>query len=217
LERIVKSSIAHMSAADFYDAFAKHLHWSRANNRISGTPQWDASGLNIIAVRMNALECFYIKGREDWNDHLFLIQGDTVHHIACTVDPAKVRVNPRGIAHLNEGCWDAYVRGYHKSRKRRALVQRTNPVRVTRTDNIGNVQMHEWGFFGINIHNAAGLKRPSAGCTVLKPERGFMLRDANYRRFAQILNAAPDRPSRTYCLMNAQQCTAYGYDLRTTS
>jgi hypothetical protein len=122
-------------------------------------------------------------------------------------------VNPRGIAHLNEGCWDAYVRGCHKSRRRRALVQRTNVVRVTRTDRKGNVLVHDWGYFGINIHNAAGLRRPSAGCTVLKPDRGFLMRDANYRRFAALLHAAPDRPSRTYCLMNREQLAGYGFDI----
>ncbi len=207
--------LADISANDWRAFFHKHLEWARTNNRIAGKPHWDTYGLNVIGIRMNPIEDFYVKG--GWNDFLILVQGANVTVFPCTIDPARVKVNPRGVAHLNEGCWDSYVRGYHRAatygRKRRALVQTKNPVRITRTDYESNVLLHEWGFFGINIHNAAGLRRPSAGCTVIKPLRGFMLRDRAYRRFAAELNAAPDVPSRTYCLMNSVQAQNFGVKL----
>ncbi|MAT39251.1 MAG: hypothetical protein CL946_06580 [Ectothiorhodospiraceae bacterium] len=208
--------ISALSPADWYDAFTKHLYWSQNNNRISGNPAWDAEGLNVIGIRCNPLEDFFMPtrtGKEEWNDALVLIEGTRIEVFACTTDPAVVRVNPIGIAHLNEGCWDSYVRGNHRSAWRKALVQRKGPVRVTRTDSRGNVKMHEWGYFGINVHNAMSWRKPSAGCTVIKPDRIMGLKDKAYIRFRDMLMNAPSRNSRTYALMNRTQLRGYGYDV----
>jgi len=209
------SALRTLSRADWYDIFTKHLYWSRNNNRISGAPRWDETGLNVIGIRMNPIEEFFVpaNAEESWNDYLVLITPDTIVTLPCTTDPAVVKVNPRGIAHLNEGCWDAYVRGAHRAAWRKALVQRKAPVRVTRTDSRGNVLMHEWGYFGINIHNAMSWTKPSAGCTVIKPDRVFGLKDKNYSTFRRMLIDAPSRDSRTYTLINLEQLKGYGYDI----
>jgi len=190
-----------------------HLIWAKDAKHTSGVPHWDSTGLNVIGIRMNPITGFYVKGKGDWNDHLYLVQGTMVVHFACTVDPAVVIENKKGIAHLDEGCWDAYIKGSHKTAGRLALVQRANPVRVTRTNAKGAITMSEWGMFGINIHNAAGLFRPSAGCTVIQPKRGFMAMDENYKVFKNLLLEAPDRPSRTYFLLNHDQLKSYGYEI----
>lgn len=198
------------TAAQWREIFQKHLTWALSQPvRNSGTPRWD-NGLAIIGIRMNSTTENYVRGKHDFNDYLVLVHGGVVTVFQCTTDPADTNENPLGDAHLLEGCWDAYVRGYHKTQDRRALVQRTNPVVVTRTNSKGQVtKQFDRGYFGINIHNAAGWGKPSAGCTVLMPTGGLMQRDTNYLRFRDILNAAPDVPSRTYCLMNVKQLEAY--------
>ncbi len=205
----LRAAIEAYTVDTWRDLFSKHLDWAKQNKRVSGAPKWDEGGLNAIGVRMNPINRFYVKDKEAWNDYLVLILDETRTLFNCTVDPAVVHENPKGIAHLLEGCWDSYVRGFHKSKNRRALVQRTNPVRVVRTDGKGKILMEDWGYFGINIHNASGVLRPSAGCTVIQPKGGFMIEDENYRRMRDIINAAPDRPSRTYCLMNHTQLADY--------
>lgn len=190
-------------------AFLRHLVWSQACGMRSGSPNWDDNGLNVIGIRNNPLTSFYVKDRDDWNDYLILVFCGT-HILRCTTDPAVVNVNPEGIAHLNEGCWDSYVRGYHRGNTRRALVQSKRSVVVTRTDANGRVLTEQRGFFGINIHNAAGFTRPSAGCTVIMPKKKLgILHDENYHRFREILDMVPSRDSRTYCLMNMDQLTTY--------
>lgn len=198
---------------DWRDIVAKHLYWSKQANRFHGDPKWDEGGLQIIGVRMNAIENFYVRGKEAFNDFLVLILNQKVHVFACTTDPAHVDVNPRGVAHLCEGSWDSYVRGAHKAPWRRALVQRAGPVRVVRTNQAGKVLMQETGYFGINIHNAAGFNKPSAGCTVLKPAGVLGVGDRNFKEFKETLQSAPDRKSRTYFLMNRSQLESYGYTI----
>lgn len=216
-------SMYDMTASDWQRAFTQHLWWAQHNKRFSGNPNWNTEGLNVLGIRMNSINSFYVRGREDWNDFLILVDytGSTnadrhvgaVCILPCTVDPAVVNVNPKGIAHLSEGCWDSYIRGKHKGRK--ALIQRTNPVRVTRTDNTGKVLMHEWGYFGINIHNAQAWNRPSAGCTVIKPDRKLfgLANDRNYQVFAGIVYRSQSVDSRTYTLMSINQFRSYGFDV----
>ena len=212
-----RKSIYRMSVSDWAAVFAAHLIASQRDGLTSGLPQCDPDGLNVLGVRMNPITAFYVKGVQDWNDFLVLVEAheNRVTVLRATTDPAVVRENPKGIAHLAEGCWDAYVRGIHKAPWRKALVQRAGPVKVIRTDAKGRETCREVGYFGINVHNAMGLFRPSAGCTVIKPAKMGM-RDANYLVFRDILKAAPDRPSRTYSLMNAGQLEAYGYPIAET-
>lgn len=191
-------------------AAEKHIYEMRRAQQFTGNPVWDAEGLNIIGVRMNPVEHFYVKGKEDFNDWLILILRDRIEVFACTTDPAHVNVNPAGVAHLLAGAWDSYERGYHKQdRNRRALVQTRGAVRIIRTDQQGKVLKSESGYFGINIHNAAGWGKPSAGCTVIRPERGLMLQDKAYLRFREIIELAPGRDSRAYLLMEKPQLESY--------
>jgi hypothetical protein len=217
---MMRASVHRLTMMDWRDVFTQHLRWSEKTGRTSGSPQWDPDGLNVIGVRMNPVTSFYVRGKQDWNDFLVLVdtreiavrENRTVTVLRATVDPADVRENPKGIAHLAEGCWDAYVRGRHKAPWRMALVQRTAPVLVIRTTPQGKVTVHERGYFGINIHNAMGLGKPSAGCTVIMPEK-IGMRDRNWLRFRDILAEAPDRPSRTYCLVSHEHMQQYGYPL----
>lgn len=193
--------------------FETHLNWANSARRVQGMPAWDHDGLNVIGIRCNPITGFYVKDKEDFNDWLVLVQGQRVEVFACTTDPAHVNVNPAGVAHLCEGVWASYIRGTHKAPWRTALVQSKAPVRIVRTDQRGNILRQETGYFGINIHNAAGWNKPSAGCTVLKPEKVLGMLDKNFQRFAMMVKAAPDRPVRSYCLINAEQLRGYGVEV----
>jgi len=202
-----------ITAAEWEDVFRKHLHCSKQTRMYAGDPKWDAEGLNVLGVRMNPIEEFYLRGIHGWNDWLVFVMKDVVELFRCTTDPAVVHENPKGIAHLSEGVWESYARGTHKAPWRTALVQSKAPVHVVRTRDNGRITMSERGYFGINIHNAAGWNKPSAGCTVIMPDKVLGVYDKNFHRFKDMLKAAPDRPARTYCLLNAGQMAAYGYEV----
>lgn len=208
--------IRELKYEDWKKVFAHQLAWAKQTpaERMSGEPYWDDHGLNVLAVRMNANTDFYLRGKDDFNDFLIFAQDGKVTVFECTTDPAHTNENPKGVAHLAEGCWDAYVRGSHKSPWRTALVQRKAPVVVYRTDHQGRIKMMDRGYFGINVHNAAGFGKPSAGCTVLKPHARILgMGDRNFKVFRKMLKAAPDRDSRTYTLINHRQMANYGYRL----
>jgi hypothetical protein len=167
---------------------------------------------------MNPFTDFYVRGKSDFNDYLIMCwrdaQGEHVRVFACTTDPAHTNENPKGVAHLAEGCWNSYVRGTHKATWRTALVQSAGPVMVYRTDHQGKILCTDRGYFGINVHNAAGFGKPSAGCTVLMPAGRILgMGDKNFAEYKAILKAAPDRPSRTYTLVSARRMAQYGFHL----
>jgi hypothetical protein len=49
---------------------------------------------------------------------------------------------------------------------------------------------------------------------VLRPDKVLGMFDKNFQRFAKMLKAAPDRPVRSYCLMNAEQLRGYGVEVQ---
>lgn len=204
-----------LSYSEVKALWAKHLLWSKENNRISGNPKWfDEPGtVNVIGVRCNT-EVDFNFGK--YNDYLILIvnNADGTYSqliIDVTVDPAKTK---HGIAHLRQGVWNSYELRPHKwtSRyfnyiqktiKRWALCQDLNNVEIVRTDGKGKIIETERGKFGINIHDNGGYADSSLGCTVLEHDKEYFEKYLAYLydwKNEKVIMANPHNVS--YCLMN---------------
>ena len=207
----------------------KHIDWAVEAEMISGGgrcgkqtqpedyPRWDPDGLNVIGIRMNPITDYYKHNEVMYNDFLVYVYGENFNAdgkfilvLPGTTDPADTDVNPKGDAHLGEGAYNAYVRGYHKGQKsRRALLQTKAQVFVVRTRSNGEITVREWGYFGINIHDMYG-RRPSAGCQGYPRDgEGKVGNGANHKMVESFVDAAPSRDSRTYLLMNHEQLRSY--------
>jgi hypothetical protein len=73
-----------LTASDWKLIFHKHRKWSESINRVSGNPQWDDDGLNVIGIRCNDVLRYYVRGKEDWNDCLVMVLGESVTIFPCT-------------------------------------------------------------------------------------------------------------------------------------
>lgn len=150
-----------------------------------GVPKWnDAPGtINVISIRNNDELDFNSNKRN--NDILYVIENRPndkfiLYTFPCTTDPANpitirdyLRLK-RGRAHLCEGAYDSYVvRPHNWIRGRTALGQDANPVRVARSDNKGNFEKYDAGFFGINVHDAGNFWNSSLGCIIIAYENNW--------------------------------------------
>lgn len=187
-----------MTYSDYKNIFNRFIEYAKANKRCYGNPRWldDDHTINVIGVRMNDEIDFNDKKYN--NDKLYIIQNRPndmyiAHEYNVTVDPAT---NKYRIAHLCEGAYESYiVRPHRWIIGRTALCQDAGEVRIVRTDLRGGAIVYEWGYFGINIHNAGGFRNSSLGCTIYL--------DEYHQEIKQILlNAKNHQDKFTYCIIN---------------
>lgn len=201
--------------------FAKHLLWSKENNRIAGKPEWfnQPGTLNIIGIRCNREPDFNF-GK--YNDFLILILNKTNESydqviIPVTVDPNRTK---EGIAHLRQGVWNSYLIRPHRWAKRTipgigtidrwAICQDKNLVEIVRTNGKGSVIKSVRGNFGINIHDSGGYTDSSLGCTVIQSDNHYLnlflpkVYDLKAKKKVPV-----NHDNLTYCLINHSQLEAY--------
>jgi len=219
----IRQFIFDLNYSDLKSLFAKHLLFSKENNRTSGIPKWheEPGTLNVIGIRCNS-ETEFNFGK--YNDYLILIFNNASGSfdeviLEVTVDPCR---NKEGIAHLRQGVWNSYKVRVHrnvsryfdfigKKMKRWALCQDVNPVEIIRTNGDGKVMKTERGFFGINIHDNGGYADSSLGCTILKDDR-----EDYFNKYLPYLIDPDDEKylcsnhsNITYCLINYSQLEKY--------
>jgi hypothetical protein len=217
----IRTILNDLSYGQLKTLFAKHLLWSKENNRIAGLPKWwDEPGtINIIGIRSNT-EADFNFGK--YNDFLIVLINKTLDRynqvlMPVTVDPNRTK---DGIAHLRQGVWNSYVVRPHKwaSRtfpaigtiQRWAVCQDLNVVEVCRTDGKGKIKLTETGHFGINIHDNGGYVDSSIACTVIQKDSDYlekflpMLYDLDTEKKVPV-----NHNNLTYCLINHVQLEAY--------
>lgn len=159
----------------FHEVWRRYKLICRDRYRMIGIPklQLDDMSVNLMGIRNNEEIAF--NDDEYCNDLLIIEQTQKGSHLFYVF---KVTMDPKSkkhkIAHLLEGFYASYrVRPHRWQPGRTAICQGPNDVFVARTRTDGTIidtySKHR-GIFGINIHNAAGYKNSSLGCTVLEPD-----------------------------------------------
>lgn len=187
-----------MKYSDYKNIFNHFISYAKENGRYYGNPKWQDADhtINVVGIRNNDEIDFNVKKYN--NDKLFIIQNRPndkwiLHEYNVTVDPST---NKYRIAHLCEGAYESYVVRPHRwIPGRTALCQDAGEVRIVRTDLRGGPIVYEWGYFGINIHNAGGFRNSSLGCTIYPDEHHQEIKHI-------LLNAKKYQKSFTYCLIN---------------
>jgi hypothetical protein len=159
----------------FHEVWRKYLIIAQNRNRVIGKPflHLDDMSVNVMGIRNNQEIAF--NDEQYCNDLLIIEQTQNKAHLfyvfKVTMDPKAKRSK---IAHLLEGVFASYkVRPHRWQPGRTAICQGPNDVLIARTDTDGNIiktYSKQKGIFGINIHNAAGYRNSSLGCTVLEPD-----------------------------------------------
>ncbi|MBE2218020.1 MAG: hypothetical protein IAE90_07455 [Ignavibacteria bacterium] len=215
-----------LTYSELKSLWARHLLWSKENDRVSGKPKWyDEPGtLNIIGIRCNS-EVDFNYGA--YNDYLILImnKADGCYDqviIPVTVDPNH---DEYGRGHLSQGVYDSYCIGIHglssgntstlvAEKKeyipRYAIRQDRGPVFVTRTDGKGKVIKREWCMAYINIHDPNKYRDSGIACTVIQTVKlwfySFLPYIWNYSSNEIVPSNAA---SLVYCLINHTQLETY--------
>ena len=158
--------------------------------RILAANGCDLSHAHWLAIRGYYLDSKGTPGQNDlgiWDDAWFLYspQHGVVSYRANT-DPSSRRAgqgtgSQKGRAHLAAGVW-RYGPGLHKGRP---AFRQAAQVLVKR-DALGGGSYDDWGFFGINIHDAPGNGTSSEGCQTAPRAQFAPLREM----FVSWLNAA---------------------------
>jgi len=159
----------------FHGVWRKYLTIARDRDRVIGKPRLrlDEMSVNVMGIRNNQEIAF--NDDQYCNDLLVIEQTQGISHLfyvfKVTMDPKAKR---NKIAHLLEGVYASYkVRPHRWQPGRTAICQGPNDVLVGRTDITGKIiktYKKQKGIFGINIHDAAGYRNSSLGCTVLEPD-----------------------------------------------
>lgn len=159
----------------FHEVWRKYHRICKDRGRVIGSPylRLDDMSVNVMGIRNNQEIAF--NDEEYCNDLLVIEQTQGTAHIFYVFD---VTMDPKSkknkIAHLLEGLYSSYrVRPHRWQPGRTAICQGPNDVFVARTDSTGKVlktYVKQKGIFGINIHDAAGYRNSSLGCTVLEPD-----------------------------------------------
>jgi hypothetical protein len=132
------------------------------------------------------VKCIGIRGAYDpdgqnqlgvYDDDIILCIGDEVTEWKGSTDPGQFYIqhpeNPRGCAQLKEGI-HMFTPGVHQG-KFLAFVQGES-FHVNRLDRDGNIELVEFGDFGIHLHSGGpgvDVGRFSAGCQVIWSESYF--------------------------------------------
>lgn len=229
------------SYSDIRTIFAKHLLWSKENNRVSGKPRWfDEPGtLNVIGIDCDSNgnpaddEIEFNLGK--YKDFLVLIYNKPndawdMILLEVTLDPGKDAYNRM---HLMPGMYDAYRVGIHGlssgrtktmvegvgSVTRHCLRQDRNKVYIVRTDGSGKGGKKSILFSGFdmpysNIHDPNQFIDPSAGCTVFKRVLDWYKKFLPYIWNVQTGKPVPvNHDNITYAVIHHSQLEKYSNEL----
>lgn len=192
----IYNKINELKFADWEMLFNKHLEWSKANDRVAGTPRFPKEPGTIIqfGIRCNDerngdyknLDIDFNYGK--YNDYLITIlnvndKTARIIILEATCDPAKIydgKGNPIGRAHHCQGVYNSYKLRAHNyqnanfpeigNQPRASICQDKDVVKVVRTDGTGKEidpkKYNAWGMHKINIH--PGPTDSSLGCSMWK-------------------------------------------------
>jgi hypothetical protein len=170
--REIINNITPAAAESLFNLFNTSLMSTKYYSSAPGY-RTDPDLINVFIIRCNPIYVTNDINRN--NDWMFIIQNPgrlnpshKKYIFQVTVDP-KIKKN--GIANSLPQQYLGNIRNHRWIPGRPAICQDNHKVWVRRYNKMGFYE--EAGYFGINIHNNAGLFNSSLGCTILASENSY--------------------------------------------